>query len=523
MQSFDSYPLVLLGLGVAAIFLLILKLKVHAFLALIGAALLVGFLSPRVVLRPGPLPKEPASFAGAVALAGTPLAGGPSAAAFLVSQQPRELDLLAAPRLVGLSFGSLMGNIGLAIAFATIVGKALMDSGGADRIVRAFTRLFGENYSAFALLVSGFVLAIPVFFDTVFFLLVPLAKALRIRTGKNYLLYVTAIGAGGAITHSLVPPTPGPIAMAANLNVDLGWTIIVGILVGAPLALAGFAYAALANRLWPVPLRQVGGVTLEELEKAAHKPDHELPSLFASMLPIVLPVVLITSGTLFSTLVKDHPDWDVAFAVDTVLVRVSGVLNFLANPTVALLLSAVAAMLMVARQKRMSARQLGSFTAAALDEAGMILLITCAGGSFGAMLQRVGVGDALRILTNAYDVAPLMLAWCVAALFKIAQGSGTVSMIATSEIMRDVVTKNAADLGVGVAEYLGFHPVYLVMMIGAGSKVGSWMNDSGFWVVCKMGGLTEAETFKSWTICLVVMGIVGLPLIWLLTKIVPLV
>lgn len=522
MESFDSYPLWLLVLGVIAIILLILKWKVHAFLALIGAALLIGFLSPRVVLRQGGLPREPAAWASAIALGGTPGAGGTLAAAHLVSQQRSELDLLAAPRLVGQSFGSLMGRIGLAIAFATIIGKALMDSGGADRIVRAFTRLFGARYASFALLVSGFVLGIPVFFDTVFFLLVPLAKALRIRTGKNYLLYLMAIGAGASITHSLVPPTPGPIAMAANLNVDLGWTIIVGILVSAPLSLAGFGYAVLANHLWPTPLRQVGNVTLEELEKAANKPDHELPSLATSLTPIALPVILITSGTLFNTLVQNRPDWNIAFRWDNVVIRLGAVLDFLAEPTIALLLSAAAALLMVARRTKMTARQLGSFTASALDEAGMILLITCAGGAFGSMLQRVGVGDALRTLTNAYDVAPLFLAWCVAALFKIAQGSATVSMIATSEILRDVVAKNAADLGVGVSEYLGYHPVYLVMMIGAGSKVGSWMNDSGFWVVCKMGGLTEGETFKSWTICLVVMGITGLPLIWLLTKIVPL-
>lgn len=522
MPSFDAYPLMLLGLGVLTIFVLILKLKVHAFLALIGAALLIGFLSPRVIMRTGAAPKEPGQLATAVALAGTPGGGAVGAAAILVSQQPRELDLLAVPRFVGQSFGSLMGRIGLAIAFATIIGKALMDSGGADRIVRAFTRLFGEGYSAFALLVSGFVLGIPVFFDTVFFLLVPLAKALRLRTGKNYLLYVTAIGAGASITHSLVPPTPGPIAMAAALNVDLGLTIIVGILVGAPLSLCGFLYAGLANRLWPVPLRQVGKVTLEELEQAAHKPDSELPSLWASLTPIVLPVLLITSGTLFSTLVTYYPDWNVGFQAGDVTVRLENVLDFLAEPTIALLLSAIAAMRLVARQNKLSARELGSFSSAALDEAGMILLITCAGGAFGSMLQRIGVGDALRLLTNAYDVAPLFLAWSVAALFKIAQGSATVAMIATSEIMRDVVTKNAADLGVDVADYLGFHPVYLVMMIGAGSKVGSWMNDSGFWVVCKMGGLTEGETFKSWTMCLVVMGVAGLPIIWTLTKLVPL-
>jgi GntP family gluconate:H+ symporter len=311
--------------------------------------------------------------------------------------------------------------------------------------------------------------------------------------------------------------------MAANLNVDLGWTIMVGILVGAPLALVGYGWAAFANRMWPVELRQVGNVTLEELEQSALKPDHELPSLFASMLPIVLPVIFITSATLFGAAVKNNPGLDRGFVVAGTLVTPGNLLGFFGQPNMALLISAVVSMWLVARQRKMSFRQLGKFTADALDEAGMILLITCAGGAFGSMLQRVGVGDSLRVLTNAYDVEPLLLGWAVAMLFKIAQGSGTVSMIAASEILRDVVSRNAAEAGLPVAEYLGYHPVYLVMAIGAGSKIGSWMNDSGFWVVCKMGGLTEGETFKSWTLCLVIMGCAGLPLIWLLTMVLPLV
>ncbi|MGE3803810.1 MAG: GntP family permease [Gemmataceae bacterium] len=506
MTTFDPYPLVLLALGVLTIFVLIIYLRVNAFLALIGAALLVGLLSPRVILV------KPKAEPGQTAPA-------PKA-------EP-QLDLVQAPTQVAVAFGNLMGSIGLVIALATIIGKALMDSGAADRIVRAFARLFGERYAPFALLTSGFVLSVPVFFDTVFFLLVPLAKALRLRTGKDYLLYVMAIGAGGAVTHSLVPPTPGPVGMAANLDVDLGMTILIGLCVGAPMALCGFAYGAWANARWPVPLRQVGEVTLEELEERAHRPDEELPSLFWSLVPIVLPVLLITSYTFFVSLAKKYPDIDTGFQLGDIWVSTRSVLAFIGDKNIALLLSAIVAMVLVAVRLKMSRRELGDFTAKALDEAGMILLITCAGGSFGAMLKAVGVGESIDYLAREGGVSPLVVAWGIAVLFKIAQGSGTVSMITTSDIVKGIIVGRLSAQGLefnmaNVKELLGYHPVYLLMAIGAGSLVGSWMNDSGYWVVCKMSGFTEGETFKSWTATLIVMGLVGLPLVWILTLILPL-
>ncbi|MCS6975865.1 MAG: GntP family permease [Gemmatales bacterium] len=536
MPEFDPYPLVLLVLGIATIFTLIIYLRINAFLALITAALLVGLLSPRVVLQTAEM--------DAYEKLAKPINDGLNSrnlteAAAKVEKladeavahsrgdrpsQPPRLALLNAPKMVAYAFGDLMGKIGLVIAFASIVGKALMESGAADRIVRFFVRLFGPRAGGLALLASGFVLSIPVFFDTVFLLLVPLAKALRLRTGKDYLLYVTAIGAGGAITHSLVPPTPGPIGMAEILNVDLGLVIVVGILVGAPLSLIGYAYAAWANRRWPTPLRQVGSVSLEELERTANRPDHELPSLAASLTPILLPVVLITAATVNAALAKVLTDGEPMVEVFGARMGISSVLEFLGNPNMALLLSAGVAMLLVARQKRMNRHQLAVFTAAALEEAGMILLITSAGGSFGFMLRAVGMGESLQALTPSEGggLVILALAWGIAVLFKIAQGSGTVSMITTAGIIMPIVTAGMERTGLGMAEYLGYHPVYLVMAIGCGSKVGSWMNDSGFWVVCKMGGLTEEETLKSWTVTLVVMGISGIVLLLALVHVLPL-
>lgn len=497
----DAVPLILLGVGVLCIFVMILYLKTNPFMALISAALLIGLLSPRV-LFPG----------------GT-----------------ETMDLVNAPTLVAFKFGDTMRKIGLAIAFATIIGKAMMESGAADRIVRYFTKLFGDSFTPFALLASGFVLSIPVFFDTVFLLLIPLAKALRIRTGKDYLLYVTAIGAGGAVTHGMVPPTPGPIGMSAELKVDLGYTIVMGTMIGLPMALIGFVYANWINRVSPVPLRETGGVTLDELEERSKRDDSQLPALWISFLPIVLPVLFITANTVIETLAKQWPDVNPTFMIGSASMNLLTFLAFLGNPTIALLLSAVISMLIVAFQTGMSRNELGVFTTKSLDDAGMILLITSAGGAFGGMLQEAGVGNSLDKLSEAFGVSLLVLGWLLAVLFKLAQGSGTVSMLTTAAILMGIISRNVLNengLPAGQNElvtpemmgaYLGYHPVYVVMAIGAGSKVGSWMNDSGFWVVCKMGGLTELETFKSWTICLTIMGVCGLPIVLLLSQILPLV
>ena len=191
------HPYLIVIIGISAVLGLIIFLRINAFIALISAALLVSFLAP------GPVNEK-------------------------VSR-------------VAVAFGENAGKIGLVIGFAAVIGEAMMLSGAADRIVQAFLRLLGAQRASWALMSSGFVLSVPVFFDTVFYLLVPLAKSLYRTTRKNYLLYVCAIAAGGAITHTMVPPTPGPLAMAATLNISVGLMMVVGLLVAAPAAVAALA------------------------------------------------------------------------------------------------------------------------------------------------------------------------------------------------------------------------------------------------------------------------------------------
>ena len=436
------HPLAILAIAIAVVFVLILRLRINAFIALITAATTVGILSPNVGLA----------------------------------------DVM--PSVAG-EFGGVCASIAIVIALAALIGQCLMESGAADKIVRVFVRALGEKRASLSLLSSGYVLSVPVFFDTVFYLLVPLARAMRVRMGKHYLLFLMAISAGGAVTHSMVPPTPGPLAMAATLGIDLGVMILVGAMIAVPMSVGGWLFGILRDRQLDVPLRETQGLTLDELEDLAKTGEDRLPSFFMAMLPIVLPVILIASNTLVG-----------ALEVGGVI---SDVTSFLGNPNFALLASAAISLVLLARQKGYSLAQLAGPVETSLASGGLIILITAAGGSFGKMLVRADVGKVIGDMSQEFGVPLLLLSFLLGTLLKVAQGSGTVAMITVSAIMAPLVIDTPP----------GFHAVYVACAIGSGSLVGSWMNDSGFWVYKQMSGLTETEALQTWTPLLAVMGVIG--------------
>ncbi len=253
MDFATIYPLIVLSIGVVVVIGMIVAMKANAFVALISAAIIVSLMSPGMLSE-------------------------------RVSR-------------VAFAFGGTVGKIGIVIAMAALIGKCMMDSGAADRVVRWFLKLLGEKRAATALMGSGFVLAVPVFFDTVFYLLVPLARSLWTRTRKNYLLYILAIATGGAITHTLVPPTPGPLFMASELNIELGVMILMGAAIALPTAIVGLLVCGIMNRMMDVPMRPYAGEPEPEVLE-----DDQLPSLWLSLLPVILPVVLISANTITKTM-----------------------------------------------------------------------------------------------------------------------------------------------------------------------------------------------------------------------------
>ncbi|MEW6156193.1 MAG: hypothetical protein AB1813_02105 [Verrucomicrobiota bacterium] len=587
-SSPDLWPFAVLFICVALIVFLITVLRVHAFLALILAAISAGLLS-----RVGSLPGEPA-----------------------------RSHWFQAVELTTSEFGLTAGRIGVVIALAAIISMCLMESGAADKVVRRFLAVFGEKRAGAAILISGYILSIPIFFDTFFMLLLPLARAMGVRTGKDYLLYVMAICCGGTVTHSLVAPHPGPLAMAESLKIDLGLTIVVGIIAGIiPTACSWFAVKWM-NRRVAIPMREVGGASLQDLKEVMHQPESALPSFAMSILPVILPILLIsqasalvaiqgkafdagdilkpaelvtqlrngstpvakflhdqftpatqnqlanhTSGTtpplalqnavvgelnrIIRTPAPIHNParfQGVSLRPETAalhaqklssenLVRLNRLLiedafaselrrtsgmnpflfttgEFIGNRNVALLIGAAIAIAMLQRQKGWSLAKIGEMIGPPFETAGVIILITSAGGAFGLMLKNAGVGEAIKSVVSGHEVNLILLSWAVAAVIRIAQGSATVAMLTTAAMIYPIMSSGAP---------LPYHPVYIFCAIGFGAMMLSWMNDSGFWVVGKLSGFTEKETLKTWTLVVSVNSLVGLIVCMIFAKLLPLV
>src|SRR2546426_6428836 len=386
----------------------------------------------------------------------------------------------------------------------------MMESGAADRIVTAFLALLGMQRGATALCATGYVLSIPVFFDTVFYLLVPLARSMYARTNRNYLKYIMAIAGGAAATHTLVPPTPGPLAVAGTLGVDLGTMVLVGLVVALPAAGVGLLFAGWVDRRMPVVPRTPAAPALRgsDAEPAATQP---FPGLVPSLLPIILPVLLISSNTVVLSMTARPGAHLATWAALAPYTAIIG------NANLALLVSAGVAMWVYARQRGASRAALAEMVETSLMSAGVIILITAAGGAFGATLQAAQIGPVIEAAFGARGsgsgMALLLLGFAVASVMKIAQGSSTVAMITTAAMLAAMIPGPGA---------LPFHTVYVATAIASGSLVGTWMNDSGFWVFSKMGGVTEIETLKSWTPLLAVVGVTGMVTTLVLAVLVPL-
>ncbi len=459
------HPLLILLVGMATILVGIVGLRLNAFLALITAAIVVSLLAPG----------EPAVRIGRVAE----------------------------------GFGRTAGTVGVVIALAAIAGQAMMNSGAADRIVRAFLALLGVERGATALCATGYVLSIPVFFDTVFYLLVPLARSMYGRTNRNYLKYLLAIAAGAGATHTLVPPTPGPLAIAGTLGVDLGTMVLVGIVVALPAAGVGLLFAGWVDRRMPVVPRSPAAAVAAD----AAAPQ-SLPGLVPSLLPIVLPVLFISSHTVVVSMTA-RPGAHVALW--SALAPYTAIVG---NPNLALLVAAGVAMWLYARHRSVTRADLTEMVDTSLMGAGFIILIIAASGAFGIALQATGIGPVIerafvgKASGTGSGMIFLFLGFGVASLIKIAQGSSTVAMITAAAMLAAMLPANGGRLP--------FHTVYVATAIASGSLVGTWMNDSGFWLFSKMGGVTEMETLKSWTPVLAIVGVTAMVTTVALALLVPL-
>ena len=473
-------PFLIIVLGTATVLFCIIRLKLHAAVSLLLAALVTAFLTS---------PEQIMAFAMHQEMG---------------EKQAQALVNMSLGKRLATAFDNTSGKIRILIALASIIGVSLMPSGGAERIIRALLKLFGKKNTSLALLSGSFTLAIPVFFDTVFYLMIPLVKSVGVRKPKKFGLYLMTIIAGGVMAHSLIPPTPGPLFVAEEMGIDLGAMILGGLGVGAITVICGYVYALWVSKKWDLPMRDTPDISVNDLKQFSEKKNEHLPNIYVSLLPVVLPILLITGNT-FSSMVLEAQGANASEPQ----VQLARIFATLGDANIALFISTLIAMALLANRLK-NREQFKKFIFEALSGAAMIILITSAGGAFGQMLQQTGIGIRVGELASGYQMAILPLAFFITAAVRTAQGSATVAMVTAIGVIGSLASAD-----------LTFHPVYIALAIGCGSKIFAWMNDSAFWIITKMSGMEEKETIRYFSFLLMVMGFSGLVAVMVLSKLLP--
>ena len=478
--------LVIACIGVATVLSSILWMKVHPFLALVLGTLVVLALQPLTTQgQPSVVPVPTTTQESLPNPVGSSTVVTKAKAYETITQR------------LSSAIADTFKKIGLSILMASIVGVCLLESGAAVRIVQAIQGTFGGKRTLPALSVSSFILAIPVYFDTVFYLLLPLAKAFAKKRGGDYLLSVIAIIVGATMAHSLVPPTPGPLLVASQLGIPIGTMMLAGMIVGSIAATCGYGYGVWCNKHISITMSlNDEGSEPTEAELAAQIRWEPPPISFAfAIFPLAVPAMMIAGGeiakSLFAEQIAASPSW--SRVVDTV-----------SDASFALCIAAAIGLLQLRYQcsrRTDASKAISRWISKSLSDGGMILLLTCAGGAFGSSLKQLGIADAIASHFPAV-LTPFGLLWLsflLTAIIRGAQGSATVAMITTVGVVSPLVQSIE----------LPFNTVYIALAIGCGSKPLAWMNDSGFWQVSAMTGMTTKQTLQTFSAALTIMGVVG--------------
>lgn len=376
--------------------------------------------------------------------------------------------------------GNTLKGIALLVGLGSMFGAILETSGGAQSIAVTMVKKFGDEKAAWALGITGLVIAMPVFFDAGLIILIPLAFSLAKRTKKSSLFYAIPLLAGLAVGHAFIPPTPGPVLVATMLNVELGWVILVGILCGTvAMIVAGPVFGAFCGKKYNIAIP-------EHVASQADFDESKLPSFGTIVGIIMIPLVLIILDSLAGVIPAMAP--------------LSGVLGFLGEPFVALLIATVVAMYLLGTRHGYSNEELEKVMTKSLEPTGLILLVTASGGVLRYMLQYSGLGEVIGNAVASAALPMVVVAFIVAALVRISVGSATVAMTM------------AAGIVAAMPEIAEFSPLYLACVTAAvagGATVCSHFNDSGFWLVKSLIGMDEKTTLKTWTIMETLVGGTG--------------
>ena len=389
-------------------------------------------------------------------------------------------------------FGGVLGFVGIVLGLGTMLGKMMAESGGADRIARTLIDAFGRERVHWAMMFAAFLVGIPLFFEIGFVLLIPLVFIVARRTGVSLIRIGIPLLAGLSVVHGLVPPHPGPLLAIGVFNADIGKTIFYGLIVGLPTAMiAGPVFGKFISKYVP------GEASPELMEQLAREPEaRELPGFGITLVTVLLPVALMLLKT-FADVALDEKN----------IVRQW--MDFIGHPITALLAALLLSLYTFGTARGFTARQIMKFVDDSLAPTAAIVLIIGAGGGFKQMLVASGVGNAIGQMALHAQVSPILLAWLVAGLIRIATGSATVATITGAGIVAPLATMVP-----------GVNRELLVLATGAGSLILSHANDAGFWLVKQYFNMSVAETFKTWTVMETLISVVAIVFIMLLNMVV---
>ncbi|MCM3757931.1 GntP family permease [Sporosarcina aquimarina] len=406
------------------------------------------------------------------------------------------MPLLTVVDTVNEGFGGLMKGIGIVIVSGTIIGVILEKSGAAYRMAEVVLRVIGEKRPQLAMSLIGYIVSIPVFCDSGFVILSSLKKALAKRAGVTIASMSVALATGLFATHTLVPPTPGPIAAAGNIGAEgyLGVIILIGLIIAIPATVVGYLWAVKVGTKITVP-EDEESITFDydEIVKSFGK----MPSAFKAFLPIVLPIILIGAGSVAKLTMGES--------------GLSSLLQFIGSPTVALLFGVLAAFLLLPKWNE---ETLSGWIGEGLKEAAPILLITGAGGAFGKVISTSGVAELIgemNFTALAGGALFLLVPFLISAALKTAQGSSTAALVIASTLVAPLLPAMGIEGAIPLA--------LVVMAVGAGAMTVSHVNDSFFWVVTEFSGMNVTDAYKAQTMATLLMGlttIVFTMILWLI-------
>ena len=424
-------------IGIIILLFLILKLRIPAFIALLIASISVGIFS---------------------------------------GMNP--LDII---NTIKEGMGNTLGFVATVVGLGAMFGAILEHSGGAEALANYLLNKFGEKNASWALMITGFFIAIPVFFDVAFIILVPLIYSLQRKTKKSLLLYAIPLLAGLAITHSFIPPTPGPVAVADILKADLGWVILFGFIVGIPSAIiSGPLFAKYISKKIHINAPKI-------VDKQSHK---DYPAVGLILAIIGIPIVLIVGNTVLNSPL---------FEEGTIPNNVKNWLQMIGHPFSALIIANLIAWYLLGIKRGYSKETLLKTTTKSMEAAGIIILLTGAGGVFKQILINTGTGTMLANYFADKGISILLFAFLAAVIVRVLQGSATVAMITAAGITAPLLSNTITDIDKAL----------LVIAIAAGASIMSHVNDSGFWLVSKYLHLDEKQTFRSWSVMTTILSLVG--------------